>query len=60
MRANRQGLQERLFGSKATYVPPNPAMLDFLQLEVFSIWAEIQGGQSLVRVANYHPSFPLL
>ena len=58
MTASRRGLQERLFGSKGVYVPPNPAMLDFLQLEAFRVGAEIQCCQSFVHVANYRPSFP--
>lgn len=57
MIASRRGLQEKLFGSKDIYVPPTSVMLEFLQLEGLSVWAEIsQRHQSLIHVANCHPS----
>lgn len=59
MIATTRGLQEKLFGSQGICVPSNPAVLDFLQLEVFSVWVEIQCRQCFVCVANFHLSSPL-
>lgn len=55
MIASRRGLQEKLFGSEDIYMPPTSVMLEFLQLEGLSVWAEIQPA-SPVHAANCHPS----
>lgn len=42
MIASRRGLQEKLFGFEDIYVLPTSVMLEFLQLEALSVWAEVQ------------------